>query len=357
MRKPAIFRAHGLPVLQNRTFATPGEARAAATGDVVLAQDSRTGLVQNVAFDPTRLVYDRNYQNEQACSPAFRRHLDEVAAIIERHGTGGQLIEIGCGKGFFLEHLRERGHRITGMDPAYEGDDPDIRREFFTRDTGVSGDGIVLRHVLEHIPNPWTFLADIAAANGGRGTIYLEVPCFDWILRRRAWFDVFYEHVNYFRLDDFRRIFGRVHEAGHVFGGQYLFVVADLASVRPASAENAVEVKVPDDFLAGIDRAAAHARERVAARHVIWGAASKGVIFALYLQRAGVSFDAAIDINPAKQGRYLGVSGLPVVAPDGLIDGLTANDTIYVMNSNYYDEIVAATSNRFAYVTVDDERI
>jgi hypothetical protein len=46
--------------------------------------------------------------------------------------------------------------------------------------------------------------------------------------RAQSWFDLFYEHVNYFRLDDLRRMFGTVHEAGHLFGGQYLYIVADL---------------------------------------------------------------------------------------------------------------------------------
>ena len=89
----------------------------------------------------------------------------------------------------------------------------------------------LLRHVLEHIQDPVSFLAEIANANQG-GQIYIEVPCFDWILEHKAWFDLFYEHVNYFRLDDLRRMFGTVHEAGHLFGGQYLYVVADLASLR-----------------------------------------------------------------------------------------------------------------------------
>ena len=62
--------------------------------------------------------------------------------------------------------------------------------------------------------------------------IYIEVPCFDWIIEHGAWFDIFYEHVNYFRLDDFRRAFGKVIHAGRSFGGQYLSVIADLDTLR-----------------------------------------------------------------------------------------------------------------------------
>ena len=91
----------------------------------------------------------------------------------------------------------------------------------------------------------------LARANGG-GLIYIEVPCFEWILRARAWFDIFYEHVNYFRLGDFSKMFGHVVDGGHLFGGQYLYVVADLATLRPPVSSLADRVDFPEDFLATV---------------------------------------------------------------------------------------------------------
>ncbi len=344
----------GLPVLQNRTFASAVEARASRTGDVVLVQDEDTGLIFNSAFDASLLRYDRDYQNEQACSTVFQRHLDDVAAIVQRHLHGRRLIEVGCGKGYFLEHLRAIGFDITGIDPAYEGADDRVIRAPFEPGLGLSADGIVLRHVLEHIPDPFRFLSDIARANGGTGTIYIEVPCFDWIRERRAWFDVFYEHVNYFRPADLRRMFGRIHEQGHVFGGQYLYVVAELASlVRPVDTAGAVVM--PSDFLAGVERALAVIRNSGGRRNAIWGGASKGVVFSLYLQRVGIALDEVIDINPAKQGRYLACTGLRVSAPAEAVGRLTPGDNVFVMNSNYLDEIAALSGGRLNYLTVDHE--
>jgi SAM-dependent methyltransferase len=352
-----LFRADGLPVLQNRTFSTADEARASATGDVVLVQNQSTGLIYNDAFDPSLLIYDRDYQNEQACSPVFRRHLESVAHLLETHWRGRSLIEIGCGKGYFLERLRAMGFEITGIDPAYEGANPDVVRAPFAKGLGLSADAVILRHVLEHIPDPFSFLSEIASANGGRGSIYIEVPCFDWIVDHGAWFDIFYEHVNYFRLRNFLRLFERVHESGRIFGGQYLFVVADLESLREPVAGGGDAFEMPADFLAGVDRAIARARSQPGARHAVWGGASKGVIFSLYLQRAGVPIDYVIDINPAKQGRYLGVTGLKVSAPEDALARLEPGDTIFVMNSNYLEEIVAATGNRYWYQTVEHEAV
>lgn len=357
-----IYRAEQLPVFQNRMFHTAEEAQNCVKGDVVLVRDLETGLIFNQAFHPELLEYDNDYQNEQAVSPVFRAHLDEVTAIIAKYFGEQTLIEVGCGKGYFLEHLNALGFKITGLDPTYEGASSNIFKEYFTPKTGLSADGIILRHVLEHVQNPVQFLRNIADSNGGAGKVYIEVPCFDWICEHRAWFDVFYEHVNYFRLSDFSRIFGEVHEAGHIFGGQYLYVVADLASLRMPLLNESDEFEFPADFL---DTVMLYA-ERIRAQDtdymrkhpaIIWGGASKGVVFALFTQRAGAHIDFVIDINPAKQGKYLAATGLQVCSPSDMLEQVEQGSTIFVMNGNYLSEIKQMTRNQFNYLTVDHENI
>lgn len=348
-----LLRVEQLPVYQNKMFDTPAAARACPRGDVVLVQDAASGLVANAAFDASLLHYDDSYQNEQAHSGVFREHLAEVVAIIRRHFGGLDILEVGCGKGEFLERLRSEGFAARGVDPAYEGSAPHIVKAAFAPGLGLHGDAVVLRHVLEHIPQPQAFLAQILQANGGRGLAYIEVPCLDWILQRSAWFDVFYEHVNYFRIDDFRRLFGRVLEIGHVFNGQYLYVVADLASLRDAAAAALgapAPLAAPTDFFAGIDRCL---RQLGAAQRAVWGAAAKGVTFSHHLHRRGERLDFAIDINPAKQGRYLAVSALPVLSPQQALAQLRPGADIVVMNSNYLQEIRHSAGPAFNYLALD----
>lgn len=353
MSQREIYRVETLPVLQNRVFETAQAARNCPVGDVVLVQDAKTGFVFNSAFDPTLLNYDKSYQNEQACSKVFRDHLDDVTTIIGRHFRGHSLVEVGCGKGYFLNKLKSLSYQITGVDPAYEGDNPAIIKRPFTSGLDLAADGIVLRHVLEHVPDPMTFLSSIAKENGNKGKIYIEVPCFDWILQNKAWFDIFYEHVNYFRLADFDRMFGSISESGHFFGGQYLYVVADLSSLRMPVMDEADTVTFPEDFTAGIDRISRLANSDC--HNVIWGGSSKGVIFAVYMARVGVKISFAIDISPAKQGKYLATSGLAVMSPTDALKRLNQHDNIFVMNSNYSDEIVAQSGNQYNYYGIDDE--
>ena len=342
-----LFRVEQLPALQNKVFSTEVEAIACPKGDVILVQDMKTGLVFNAAFDQDLLIYDADYQNEQAYSGIFKQHLSAVTAIINRYLRGKTLIEVGCGKGFFLSHLQEAGYQITGIDPAYDGTSIHIIKDRFEPGLELSAEGIVLRHVLEHMPDPIGFLANIARANGNKGNIYIEVPCFDWICSTRAWFDVYYEHVNYFRLVDIERMFGTVLESGRLFGEQYIYVIADLATLHSPQASERDTVEFPQDFLARVQGYVSLLGQ--GAQRAIWGGASKGVIFALYMKRAGAVIDLVIDINPAKWGKYIAATGLRILSPDQALALLMPGSDIFVMNPNYLDEIVAQGGDRFKY--------
>lgn len=344
-----IYHQTEYPIFQNRMYESREEARNCPKGEISLGIDPKTGVICNLTFRPELMLYDNHYQNEQGLSQAFQQHLDEVSNIVARLLGKNQLVEIGCGKGFFLEKLVQKGFEINGFDPAYEGNNPRIQRVPFSSDVLNAAQGLILRHVLEHIQNPLEFLQQIADANGNTGHIYIEVPCFDWICQKRAWFDIFYEHVNYFRLSDFNRWLGTIYESGHLFGGQYLYVVADLGSLKNNSKSIQQDrILFPQDFLSAINTI-----QESKTKKVIWGGASKGVIFALLMERAGQPVDIVIDINPAKQGKYIAATGLEVLSPDAALPELSPGSSIYVMNSNYLEEIRTMTKNAYTYIGVE----
>lgn len=357
-----IYRVEQLPVTQNRMFATQAEALNCAKGDVVLVQDTETGFIFNRVFNTKLIEYDSDYQNEQANSFVFRNHLDEVTEIIQRYFSGKSLLEIGCGRGFFFEHLLSKGFDVKGLDPAYAGGNPAIIKACFEPSLGIFKEAIILRHVLEHIPDPLTFLSGVKKTNGDKGHIYIEVPCFDWICKHRAWFDIYYEHVNYFRLQDFYRMFKKVYEAGYLFGGQYLFVVADLTTLRRPEYSGEEAAEIPVDFVSGIKTCADIIKKMASSsgaqkQSAVWGGASKGAIFTLFMQRAKAAVDYVIDINPAKQGKYLGGNGCLVYAPEDALKKLKPGSNIFIMNSNYLSEIITQSDNKYNYLTVINEKI
>ena len=323
------------PVFQNIVYDTASEAISCPYGQIELKRNAHTGVVENRLFDSGLMRYDTRYQNEQAFSRQFQAHLHSVAKIISERLDTSKLVEVGCGKGFFLELYNESYGPLIGFDPAYEGTNRLIEKKVFSSDAVEGCSGVVLRHVLEHIQAPHNFLKDIAAAAPG-AHIYIEVPCYDWICENNAWYDVFYEHVNYFTKQTLNQLFESGTEIYSLFGGQYIGLIADLSKLRTFSEttcevlDEKVQSPQPGDF------------EHV---EVIWGGSSKGVIYSLHRQQAGAPVRVAIDINPSKQGKYMAGTGVPIRSPEWLMENIDPGQKIIVMNPNYLREIEDITGN------------
>jgi hypothetical protein len=347
-----VYRAEQLPVLQNRMFASAEAARACARGDVVLVQSDESGLIFNRAFRPELVEYDADYQNEQGLSGAFARHLDAVLDVMRRHFAGTSLLEVGCGKGLFLERLLGAGFDVTGLDPTYEGSNPRVIREFFTPEVGIRAEGIVLRHVLEHVQDPVAFLPACARPTAARHDLHRgAVPRLDRVAPRLV------RHLLRARqLLPARRLRAHVRHGPRgpgILCRPYLYVVADLATLRAPRRPRDDVFSLPRGSCRRSRRAERACGPATAARARSGAGASKGVIFALLMERAGVRIDTVIDINPAKQGRYLAATGLRVQSPDEAMAHLPAGADVFVMNSNYRDEIEALTAHRYRCVTIE----
>ena len=77
------------------------------------------------------------------------------------------------------------------------------------------------------------------------------------------------------------------------------------------------------------------------------------MIFSLLRERFGAPVNMVIDVNPAKQGLYLPGTGIQVQSPSQCLEKLDHGSTIYVMNSNYLEEIKAMSRNFFHYIAID----
>ena len=239
-----IYEQVGVPLIQNKVYPTSEEAKAAKKINVVLAQSQDNGFVFSANFDESIIDYDQHYQNEQSNSGFFKEHLNHVIAIMEENKIlNKKIVEIGCGKAFFMDMLLQKGEDITGFDPTYEGDSPKVVKDFFSEKySGIGAETIILRHTLEHISTPFHFIQTIAKANNNRGKIYIEVPTFEWIVNNNAVEDIFYEHCNYFTLETLQQFFTE-SVGGHFFNGQYIYVIADLAKVKQTLDTNLHKLK------------------------------------------------------------------------------------------------------------------
>ena len=338
-----IYETGDLPIFQNKVYANRKAAEEVERGNVVLLRCSNCGFVCNGNFNAERMLYDGEYQNEQAHSPYFDRYLDSVMALIHEYGFSGQrIIEIGCGKGTFLKKLWDGGFDARGFDTTYEGGDPRVVRDYFSeRYRDQKAELYVLRHTLEHIGNPLEFLRDIGAIAEFQGYIYIEVPSFEWIVQRRAFWDIFYEHCNYFTLACLGNLFSEAR-SGYLFQGQYMYVLAPFSALKekPACVQNGI---VDNEFALMEELEILKRFVQQRQDLVVWGAGAKGstLVNTTDAQREHVS--RVVDVNPSKAGKFIAGSGHEIVSPESL-----PNESleILVVNDNYLDEIRAANRDR-----------
>lgn len=352
LQAEVIYFQDHLPIQSCLQPATAAEARAIERRELALVGCTGCGLVFNRSFDPTTQRFDNGYEETQAFSAVFRAFADRlVDALIERwRPAEATVVEIGCGKGDFLERLCQRADcRGIGIDPAFEpGRRPAVpevsfeRRLFGAEDVGRRADFLICRHTLEHIGPVGEFLRQVAdfCRGGGVREVFFEVPDARRIVAEGAFWDVYYEHANYFDAHAFEAAFE--HAGMTVTGTRALFheqYLGLFATVQPDQDPLPTDASATFAAWRGLEDARADWQQRLEAHTapvVIWGSGSKGVAFLAGADRRH-RVVAAVDINPHRQGRFMPGTGQPIIAPEALIALQPA--TVIIMNPAYRDEI------------------
>jgi hypothetical protein len=353
-----------IPVETGTHFATKAEATASPVGRVVLGYCPACAYVRNVAFDESLIDPAAPTDMNLYHSATFRAFCSEVIAdLAERFAVRGRrVLEVGAAQGEFLRELCDHaGCTGIGYDASYagpEGPDPsgaDLRRGAAPlRGDLPLFDVLISRFVLEHVADPFGFLALLRRHAGDRPVAgHLQVPDAGYDLATAGW-EVIYPHVSYFNASALCRIAARagwrVERTGPLFSGLIRFI--EVSTGRP----NRVDVTEPrDQQLAAIrgfdERHRAERRRwretigRLAddgARPVLWGAGSRGVQL-LNFADADLRFAAVVDVNPAKWGRYLPVTGHRVDEPASLA-GLDTK-AVVITNPVYRNEIAKSLAD------------
>jgi SAM-dependent methyltransferase len=355
---------HATVVLDSRE-----EALGYPTGDMQLGWCRSCGFISNPEFDDRLLDYAGRHEESQGFSPHFQTFARGLARRwIDRYGLAGKtVVEIGCGKGHFLEVMIAEGvGKGIGVDPGCglgRVTGPAAQRiqwvqEYYspTHDAWQA-DAIVCRHTLEHVHDVAAFLDTVRRSLGDRRdvAVLFEVPDALRVLREVAFWDIYYEHCGYFTAGSLARAFRAsgfdILDLELVYSGQYLVIEArprpeGAAPAAPLPQEEAPQVV--EDAIAAFRSAFAERivawRERLrrarsgGKRGVIWGGGSKGMGYLTALgPDAGI--DVVVDINPHLQGRYMPGTGQQVVAPE-FLQGYRP-DFVVVMNPVYVEEIRA----------------
>lgn len=335
-----IYTTRDMPIFQNKVYDSIEDSKKVETNNLALCNCNNCSFVFNKEFNSSIMNYDVNYQNEQNYSTFFKNYLNDIIKYLEiGFSKEDKIVEIGTGKGYFLNLLENTGFKnVIGFDPAYEGKKENVIKDYYSNKyKDINADLIILRHTLEHISEPFKFLKEIAEVNNYSGKVFIEVPCFDWIKEKEAFWDIFYEHCNYFTKDSLKSMFNN-SEVGELFNGQYIYLLADLKEIREYVESTNID-KFEKLFSHNFKSYLKTIQNR---KFAIWGAGAKGVTFLNILDKEMKYVEYVVDINPKKQNKYLAKTSHKIIGVEylkTLIDKKEI-DGILIMNENYKFEII-----------------
>lgn len=123
-------------------------------------------------------------EDQLAKEDFFRRRADHLLDEVESRGVRGRLLDVGCAIGTELAAAQARGWEAIGLELSKTSLAVARERGLDARgdrlDEAGLADGhfdlVTLNHVLEHIPDPAPFLADVCRVLRPGGLLFVAVP-------------------------------------------------------------------------------------------------------------------------------------------------------------------------------------
>jgi len=339
----------------------------------------RCWLVQTEDHAGRDELFNADYAYFSSFSTSWLAHAEAyVKEMRERLGlTRSSLVcEVAANDGYLLRFVRDAGIPCYGVEPtastarAARALGIEIVERFFGVDlarelvaAGRRVDLVAANNVLAHVPDINDFVRGFALLLKDSGVATFEFPHLLRLLRENQFDTVYHEHYSYLSLGAVERVFAACGLA--VFDveelpthGGSLRVFAQRSEGGRRARSDAVDRVLGDERAAGLAAAEGYTgfqaridklkdefvayliEARRAGRTVAaYGAAAKGNTLMNY---AGVRPDHiafVADRNPAKQGRFMPGSRIPIVGEERLRDARP--DDIVLLPWNLRDELVA----------------
>jgi hypothetical protein len=306
-----------------------------------------------------------------------KRYADQMIGALGL--TSDSLVtEVASNDGYLLQHFVGAGIPVLGVEPA--GNVARIAMakgirtvvEFLGPDTGAAiaaeygqADLVAGNNVFAHVPDIRGFAAGLRALVKDSGLVTLEFPHLLRLIERRQYDTIYHEHFSYLSLLTASRALAS--------GGLRIVDVEELSThggslrvhARPVEAggepSERVKAVLDAEEAAGLHTVAGHAgfaaevlRIKTDLLTFLISAAAEGKTVAGYgapgkgntlLNHCGIRSDLleyTVDRSPAKQGKFLPGTHIPIYAPGRLAE--TKPDYILVLPWNLRDEITEQLS-------------
>lgn len=310
-------------------------------------------LVQTDDYADRAELFSPAYAYYSSFSTTWLQHAERyVAQMVERFHLGARscVVEVASNDGYLLQYVKARGIPCLGVEPtastaqAARQKGIDVVEEFFGAAAadrlvaaGHGADLAVANNVIAHVPDINDFVAGFARLLKSDGVATFEFPHLLKLVRDNQFDTIYHEHFSYLSLVVTTGIFERnglsvfdveelpthggslrVYAQRRDTGGRDVSkhvaqlieveVEAGITTRRYYTGCQAKADRVKDDFVSFLIEA-----KRSGKTVAAYGAAAKGNTLMNY---AGIRPDLirfVVDRNPAKQGKYMPGSRIPIV--------------------------------------------
>ncbi|MGN0159639.1 MAG: class I SAM-dependent methyltransferase [Brotaphodocola sp.] len=330
-----------------------------------LCQCRHCGLVQ---FDCIPVSYYRDVIRASgfgATLVELRR--SQYRHMIETyHLEGRKFLEVGCGRGEFLQPLREFPVEIYGVEHRQELVDIAVEnglsvwKDFPETEDHVFANGpfdvFLSFNFLEHQPHPDVMLKAIWNNLSAEGMGVVTVPALEYILEHGSYYELIRDHIAYYSFDTLRGLLERcgfeVLEQEMINRDTISMIVKKVSMREKQQASgnlpvNGISVEpmlksyeILKDELSKLLNECYEEDKSLA----IWGASHQGFTLASTME-LGDKVSYIIDSAPFKQGRFAPASHLPIVKPDHFFEEPV--DAILIVAPGYSREIAGIIRERF----------
>lgn len=335
-------------------------------------------LAQTEDYAGREQLFDAEYAYFSSYSTTWLSHARRyVEVMIERFDLGPQslVVEIAANDGYLLQYVKAAGISCLGVEPtastaaAARAKGIDVIERFFgvqlaqeLASAGKQADLIVANNVLAHVPDINDFVAGFTRLLKPNGVATFEFPHLLRMVQENQFDTAYHEHYSYLSLTTVERIFSAgglrvfdVEELPTHGGSVRVFAQRSDTGHQPRSAQ--VDDLLQREVRAGMLNASYYTgfqsrtdqvknaflgflleAKRQGKTVAAYGAAAKGNTLMNY---AGIRPDLisfVVDRNPAKQGKYMPGSRIPVVDESRMQQAKP--DYVVILPWNLKDEVL-----------------
>lgn len=339
-------------------------------------------LVQVDEYKKSDAIFNGDYVYFSSFSSSWLAHAKRyVDAMTERFGLNAdsQVIEIASNDGYLLQYFVEKNIPVLGIEPttntaavAIDKGVPTLTRFFGTElaleltSQGTQADLLLGNNVLAHVPDIVDFVAGMTIVLKPTGVVTMEFPHVMNLVDKNQFDTIYHEHFSYLSFYTVSQIFASqglvmfdVEELPTHGGSLRIYAKhaqndALLISPRVAALlkEEADAGLTSLGYYAGFGLKAERVKldllsflidQKRAGKAVAgYGAAAKGNTLLNFCGVKNDLIDFVVDLNPAKQDKFMPASHIPVVAEAVLRE--RKPDYVLILPWNLTDEITEQLS-------------